>query len=95
MAANRTIDYLDTLIAFPTVSRDSNLALIEYIRHEFDMLGIDSTLVPSEDGRKVLRGSASASPAAPEGLGRRLAEALLEQGAASVTALRPEAPWPA
>jgi len=54
-----------------------------------------TALVASEDGRKVLRGSASASPAAPEGLGRRLAEALLEQGAASVTALRPEAPWPA
>jgi len=28
-------------------------------------------------------------------LGRRLADALLEQGAASVTALRPEARWPA
>src|SRR5436190_1174986 len=53
MAANQTLQYLDTLIAFPTVSRDSNLALIEYVRHELETLDIDSTLVPSEDGRKA------------------------------------------
>src|SRR5438105_14180532 len=53
MAANQTLQYLDTLIAFPTVSRDSNLALIEYIRHELDAIDIGSTLVPSEDGRKA------------------------------------------
>jgi acetylornithine deacetylase len=53
MAANQTLQYLDTLIGFPTVSRDSNLALIEYIRHELDALDVESTLVPSEDGRKA------------------------------------------
>src|SRR5436853_3903868 len=53
MAANQTLQYLETLIAFPTVSRDSNLALIEYIRHELDAIDIGSTLVPSEDGRKA------------------------------------------
>src|SRR5436190_22362720 len=53
MTANRTLQYLDTLIAFPTVSRDSNLALIEYVRHELEALHIDSTVVPSEDGRKA------------------------------------------
>jgi acetylornithine deacetylase len=53
MTASRTRDYLETLIAFPTVSRDSNLALIEYVRHELDALEIDSTVVPSEDGRKA------------------------------------------
>ncbi|MFL5260118.1 MAG: acetylornithine deacetylase [Hyphomicrobiales bacterium] len=53
MTPSRTRDYLETLIAFPTVSRDSNLALIEYVRHELDALGIDSTVVPSEDGRKA------------------------------------------
>jgi acetylornithine deacetylase len=53
MAANQTLEYLDTLIAFPTVSRDSNLALIEYIRHELDDLDVESTVVPSEDGRKA------------------------------------------
>ncbi|PYM94475.1 MAG: hydroxymethylbilane synthase [Candidatus Rokuibacteriota bacterium] len=54
-----------------------------------------TALVASEDGRKVLRGSAAASPAAPEAVGRRLADSLLEQGAASVTALRPVTQWPA
>lgn len=53
MTASRTRDYLETLIAFPTVSRDSNLALIEYVRHELDALDVDSTVVPSEDGRKA------------------------------------------
>src|SRR5437868_14207365 len=53
MAANQTLQYLETLIAFPTVSRDSNLALIEYIRHELDAIDIGSTLVPSEDGKKA------------------------------------------
>ena len=51
MAANQTLQYLETLIAFPTVSRDSNLALIEYIRHELDAIDIGSTLVPSEETR--------------------------------------------
>src|SRR5437762_10185063 len=53
MAVTQTIEYLETLIAFPTVSRDSNLALIEYIRHELDLLHVDSTVVPSEDGHKA------------------------------------------
>ena len=51
-------------------------------------------LVASEDGRKVLRASAVAPPAEPEGLGRRLADSLLEQGAASVTTLKPVTQWP-
>lgn len=49
----KSIDYLDRLVAFPTVSRDSNLALIDFIRQEFASLGIASTLVHSEDGRKA------------------------------------------
>jgi hydroxymethylbilane synthase len=52
-----------------------------------------NALVASEDGRKVLRGSAAASPQEPEALGRRLADSLLEQGAPSVTALKPVTPW--
>ncbi len=48
-----TETYLDRLIAFPTVSRDSNLDLIEYVRETFDGFGIASQLVPSEDGRKA------------------------------------------
>jgi hydroxymethylbilane synthase len=46
-------------------------------------------LVASEDGRKVLRASGLGATDAPERLGRQLAESLLEQGAASVAALRP------
>ena len=48
-----SIDILDDLIAFPTVSRDSNLALIAYIESFLERLGISSTLVHSEDGRKA------------------------------------------
>ncbi|CAN5436379.1 acetylornithine deacetylase [soil metagenome] len=53
MTPSRTIQYLDTLLAFPTVSRDSNLALIEFVRHELETLGVESLLAPSEDGRKA------------------------------------------
>ncbi len=50
---SRTIDYLDRLIAFPTVSRDSNLDLIGYVRGELEPLGFRCLLAPSEDGRKA------------------------------------------
>ncbi|MBL8894116.1 MAG: acetylornithine deacetylase [Rhizobiales bacterium] len=48
-----TETHLDRLIAFPTVSRDSNLDLIAYVREALDGFGIASQLVPSEDGRKA------------------------------------------
>jgi len=50
-------------------------------------------LVASEDGRKVLRASGMGTPDTAERLGRQLAESLLDQGAASVAALRPVASW--
>jgi len=50
-------------------------------------------LVASEDGRKVLRTSGMGTPDTAERLGRQLAESLLDQGAASVAALRPVASW--
>jgi hydroxymethylbilane synthase len=50
-------------------------------------------LVASDDGRKVLRASGLGMPDAPERLGRQLAASLLDQGAASVAALRPVASW--
>jgi len=49
--------------------------------------------VASEDGRKILRASAAGAPEEPERLGRQLADALLDQGATSVTPLRPVTPW--
>jgi len=45
--------HLDRLIAIPTVSRDSNLEFIAYLRDTLSSLGIASQLVPSEDGRKA------------------------------------------
>lgn len=45
-------------------------------------------LVASEDGTQVLRGEDAGAPGAAEAIGRRLAESLLERGAAAVTALR-------
>jgi acetylornithine deacetylase len=50
---SRTIDYLDRLIAFATVSRDSNLDLIAYVRGELEPLGFRCLLAPSADGRKA------------------------------------------
>jgi acetylornithine deacetylase len=48
-----TLQYLEKLIAFPTVSRDSNLALIDFIAAELEALGIASLLVHNEDGAKA------------------------------------------
>ena len=48
-----TLEYLERLVAFPTVSRDSNLALIDFVAEELRSLGIASTLVHNEDGRKA------------------------------------------
>jgi acetylornithine deacetylase len=53
MASSLTLDYLARLVAFPTVSRDSNLDLIAYLQEAFGKLGIESRLAPSEDGRKA------------------------------------------
>lgn len=49
-----------------------------------------TALVASEDGRRILRADAAGDPAEAEGVGRRLAEGLLAQGAEAVTALKPE-----
>ena len=48
-----TLHYLEKLVAFPTVSRDSNLALIEFVASELKALGIASTLIRNEDGKKA------------------------------------------
>jgi hydroxymethylbilane synthase len=47
-----------------------------------------TALVASEDGQQVLRGEGGGAPEDAERIGRRLAESLLERGAAAVTALR-------
>jgi len=48
-----SIELLDRLIAFPTVSRDSNLDLIAFVRDYLAGFGIESVLVHNEDGRKA------------------------------------------
>jgi acetylornithine deacetylase len=47
------ITHLERLVGFATVSRDSNLDLIEYVRAELAGLGVHSEIVASEDGRKA------------------------------------------
>ncbi len=44
---------MDRLISFPTVSRDSNLDLIDFVETYLDDLGVKSTRVPNEDGTKA------------------------------------------
>lgn len=48
-----SVQHLERLIAFPTVSRDSNLDLIAYVQEYLARLGVRSTLVHNEDGRKA------------------------------------------
>lgn len=48
-----------------------------------------TAIVASEDGRRILRADAVGAPGDAEGVGRGLAELLLERGAEAVTALDP------
>src|SRR5476649_411498 len=47
------VEMLRRLIAFDTTSRNSNLALIDYVQTYLKGHGIASKLVPSEDGKKA------------------------------------------
>ncbi len=58
---------LERLVGFPTVSRDSNLPLIDWIRNYLADLGIDSQLVKDDTGRKANL-FASIGPATEGGL---------------------------
>jgi acetylornithine deacetylase len=49
----KTRDILERLIAFPTVSRDPNMALINWVADLLASHGIESILVPNEDGKKA------------------------------------------
>lgn len=48
-----SLEILDRLIAFPSVSRDSNLDLIHFIRDFLEDLGVESELVPNGEGSKA------------------------------------------
>jgi acetylornithine deacetylase len=49
----KSLDMIRRLVEMPTVSRDSNLALIDYVRGYLRGLGIDSTLFFSDDKKKA------------------------------------------
>ena len=49
----KSIELLEKLIAFPTVSSDSNLALIQFVAEILQSQGIESAIIPSPDGRKA------------------------------------------
>ena len=46
-------EMLDRLVGFPTVSRDSNLSLIDFVEDELTRGGVESFRVPNQDGRKA------------------------------------------
>ncbi len=48
-----SIDFIRKLISFDTTSRESNLALIGYVRDYLGDLGVDSMLVHDETGKKA------------------------------------------
>lgn len=48
-----SIDILEKLIAFPTVSRDSNLDMVTYVADLLEKHGIASQLIHSADGHKA------------------------------------------
>lgn len=47
------VEMVEKLVGFPTVSRDSNLDLIEFVREYLAAHGVESRLVPNEDGTKA------------------------------------------
>ncbi|MYN12612.1 acetylornithine deacetylase [Pusillimonas sp. TS35] len=49
----QSLDMITRLVGFDTVSRNSNLALIDYVREYLEGFGVQSHLVKSEDGRKA------------------------------------------
>lgn len=53
MSAAKALDILDALIAFDTTSRNSNLALIEWVEAFLAQRGVSSTRVLNDDGAKA------------------------------------------
>ena len=50
---DRTRDVIARLVGFDTVSRHSNMALIDWVRDYLAGFGIESRLVPNADGSKA------------------------------------------
>ncbi|MEM9147722.1 MAG: acetylornithine deacetylase [Pseudomonadota bacterium] len=60
-------EMLARLVSFPTVSRDSNLPLIHFVQDYLAALGVESRLVPNDDGTKANL-YAQIGPAEPGGI---------------------------
>ncbi len=58
---------LERLVAFPSVSRDGNLALVDFVRDYLAGHGVEARLVPSDCGRKASL-HALVGPAVPGGV---------------------------
>ena len=61
------LEILRSLVAFPTVSRDSNLQLVDWVRNYLADLHIESYLVPNAEGTKANL-FATVGPPTPGGL---------------------------
>lgn len=52
MSTLNTVEILERLVGCPTVSRDSNLPLIDFVRNYLEDHGVASQLVPDDSGQK-------------------------------------------
>ena len=53
MREQRTIEVLEALVGFDTTSRNSNLALVEWVEAHLDRFGVAHERVPDKTGRKA------------------------------------------
>ena len=67
MSTNTSIDMLARLVAFPTVSRDSNLPLIDWVEEYLEPFGARCRRTPNDDGTKANL-FAAIGPDAPGGV---------------------------
>src|SRR3989338_8896803 len=51
--SNETIEFIRRLLGFDTVSRNSNLGMIEWMRDYLRKLGVESRLTYDAEGRKA------------------------------------------
>jgi acetylornithine deacetylase len=65
MDTARSISVLENLVGFDTTSRNSNLALIEWVEAYLDRLGVGHARVPDETGTKANLIATIGSPDAP------------------------------
>lgn len=53
MSRLKCLPLFEKLIAFDTTSRNPNMALIDFVREYLEDLGVESTLVPNDEGTKA------------------------------------------